>query len=69
MMSRPSIKLAARDIGLDPCWIEGSASSFPRIALGDAAEIMRLKAALKKAVAKTDAPAYLIDAIRREVRK
>jgi len=30
---------------------------------------LRLKTALKRAVAKTDAPAYLIDAIRREIRK
>jgi hypothetical protein len=38
-------------------------------AFDDAAETLRLKAALRRAVAKSDAPAYLIDAIRREIRK
>lgn len=36
---------------------------------GDPEGDARLKRALKRAVAKTDAPAYLIDAIRREIRK
>lgn len=49
--------------------IAGNESSVDWTAFGDAAETLMLKAALKKAVAKTDAPAYLIDAIRREIRK
>lgn len=35
----------------------------------DPAETMRLKAALKRAVAKADAPAYLIEAIRERIRE
>lgn len=34
-----------------------------------AAETLRLKTALKRAVAKTQVPEYLIEAIRREIRK
>lgn len=38
-------------------------------AFEEAAGTLRLKSALKRAFAKTEAPAYLIDAIRREIRK
>lgn len=37
--------------------------------LEEAADTLRLRGALRRAVAKSDAPAYLIDAIRREIRK
>lgn len=36
---------------------------------GDVADDLRLKSALKRAVAKIEAPSYLIDTIRKEIRK
>ena len=68
-MSRSQVKPVARGIEYNAGSVGGFVSRIPPAAFDDAADLLRLKAALKKAVAKTDAPAYLIDAIRREVRK
>jgi hypothetical protein len=48
---------------------DASPLPLPGGAIDVAMDDLRLKTALKRAVAKTDAPAYLIDAIRREIRK
>ena len=48
---------------------DASPLPLPGGAINVAMDDLRLKTALKRAVAKTDAPAYLIDAIRREIRK
>ena len=56
-----------------PVMFERDASPLPLPLPGGAIDVamddLRLKTALKRAVAKTDAPAYLIDAIRREISK
>ena len=48
---------------------DASLRPLPGWAMDVAMDDLRLKTALKRAVAKTDAPAYLIDAIRREISK
>lgn len=68
-MNRSLVKRIVPGIEVDAGSTEGFASRISQATAVDGADLARLKAALKKAVAKTDAPAYLIDAIRREVRK
>ena len=68
-MNRSLLKRIVPGIEIDANSTEGFASRISQATAVDGADLARLKAALKKAVAKTDAPAYLIDAIRREVRK
>jgi hypothetical protein len=63
MMSRSPIRNAKHALRFD--LDERLRARGPQAAMDD----LRLKAALKRAVAKIDAPAYLIDAIRREIRK
>ena len=68
-MSKSQVKSVVRRLAFDSGPMGGSASPISPMGYDGGADLLRLKAALKKAVAKTAAPAYLIDAIRREVRK
>lgn len=73
-MSKFPIRRVKNGARLRAGLFEGAAApSAPHIpgstAFDDAADTLRLRAALQRAVAKSDAPAYLIDAIRQEIRK
>jgi hypothetical protein len=68
-MNKFQTKRVARSIEFDWEYIAEKRLRPSPVDFEDAADTQRLKAALKRAVAKPDAPAYLIDAIRRGIRK